>query len=153
MDEQPIQEHIIELVSWLEKVGQEGDAHRNLADFLRGHRKTCRKTGYSFARIPTEGLLEVRFWLPMFEIEKVFDLVDRDQLSKWLHAINIDGIEASLIDDSSFGECVLVKRLHYIPTDQRDRWISPHVIPNPDSAVLAILLNRVIQDTPGKDDG
>jgi hypothetical protein len=142
MDDQDEEQNIIELVTWIEKVGHEGDALRNLGEHLVGHRKTCRRTGYNFARIDAEGVLEVCFWLPLTEIKKVFDIGDDDQeLSDWLDAINANGIEASLVDDKQLGKCVLVKRLHYIPRDARGRWISPDTLPSSDYRALAHLLN------------
>ena len=143
------EEHLVELISCLEIAGQRGDAQKNLAELINGKRKSCRKTGYEFRRIETDGILEVSFWFPLPELEKVCPVDDESRLEEWLGVISADGIEASLVDDKKMGKCVRIKRLHYIPTDQRDKWISPNTIPTPDFAVLARLLNLRIQQTQG----
>lgn len=112
--------------------------------------------GFDFHRIQKDGVLEVCFYLPVPEVKKVFELGDDlSQLTGWFEAINSNDIEVSIIEHRKLGKSILVKRLHYIPIDMRNRWIGSPAVGTRDNAVLRYLLNRRIQETTdhGKADG
>ena len=139
MESKASEQHLVELVSWLEKAGHLANPARIMGDFFEA-KKSCGRVGYGFSRIETEGILEVCFWFPWVELEKVC-AIDQPTLEGWLGVISSDGIEASVVVDKSLKKCVLVKRLHYIPVERRSKWITPELIPEPDYGVMVKLLN------------
>lgn len=125
---------LVQLVEWLEAAGQSGDPVAIFGRFIRGEPTSCRRTGYDHSRIAREGVAEVRFWFPLAELRKVCSIESTDELAQWLEAISIDGIEASLTPDKKLGTCVLVKRLHYVPVDERGAWTASDITASEDSA-------------------
>jgi len=138
--------HLVELVTWLEQTGHEADVKKHFANFCSGNRTSCHSVGYHFARVEDEGIFEVQFWFPFPELEKACPIDNESELVAWLDSISTNGIEAEIVEHKKMGKCVLVKRLHYIPTADRDKFLSPDVLPGPEFAVLSRLLNlRIAQ--------
>jgi hypothetical protein len=139
MTSHPNEEHILELVEWLEKTGHQGDASKLFSSFIKRDPSSCKEVGYEFKDVETNGIFEVRFWFPVTELEKVCPITDEVRFRQWLDVISVDGIQAAVLDHKKLGKCVLVRRLHFIPVDKRQEWLS--AIPSEDFGVLARLLN------------
>jgi hypothetical protein len=135
------QAQIAELVEWLEEVGHHAEPLSNLAAHFKGQRTSCKQTGYNFGRIETDNVLEVHFWFPLTDLAKAAPIDNPKQLDEWLEMISTNGIEASRIDNKKLGACVLITRLHHIPNDRVQSWLSADVIGDANYAALYRLLN------------
>ena len=121
----------------------EGDAKSMARNIVEGRNTTCEGFSYHFDRIESDGLLEARFYFPFSKLSHILNS-DRefDLLAEWFETVNDSVVRLSIEEHKRFGKCVVVHRVHYIPKEERDKWLGSSRVAVEEQEMLCRLIQR-----------
>jgi len=137
------EECFVDLLGLLENAGHEGKTADIARKLFEGQDVTCQSFGYHFDRIETQGILEVRYYFPFSRLSGIIDVENNIQeFESWFDAVNGKEVTIDVDSHKKLGDCIVVHRYHYIPEDQREKWLGSKIVATEEQEMLCKLLNR-----------
>ena len=140
---EPNEELFVDLLEWLEKTGHEGTTKTVAQNIVAGRNSACAGFTYHVDRVESEGVLRVCFHFPLSRLTQFLDSdTELDELSDWFEAVNDTVVQLSIEEHKKHGKCITVHRLHYIPKNERGKWLGSSEVAAEEQEMLCRLIQR-----------